>query len=49
MLYFLAKAGLLYVPDFREGPGQWGRWHYEVCKDADYLRTKVEEVVHTRM
>ena len=29
--------------------GQWGRWHYEVCKDVDYLRTKVEEIVSVRM
>jgi len=29
--------------------GQWGRWHYEVCKDVDYLRTKLDEVVSVRM
>lgn len=25
--------------------GQWGHWHYEVCRDVDSLRGKLEEVV----
>ena len=29
--------------------GQWGRWHYEVCRDVDNLRSKVDEVVHTKL
>jgi type III restriction enzyme len=29
--------------------GQWGRWHYEVCKDVDSLRSKIDEVIAVRM
>jgi hypothetical protein len=29
--------------------GSYGRWWYEVCKDVDSLRSKIEEVVNVRM